>query len=723
MTVKTVKTVKNDKNDKPYTEKPQGRCVIVAENAGFCFGVARATAAVEQEMQNHPEGERIFTLGKLIHNEIYNARLAEGGVTVIAESDIERLADEATAEAPVKVFVRAHGMTAETEALLAACAERNPAFSFVDCTCSYVKKIHRINAEESVQNAAARASEGKDDRFLVVLGSTDHPEVVGFLSRFEGQKFVFDNADAAEAAIRDGTLPPPESGMIPVLVAQTTQKVTEWERTKKIYKLSYSCTHIYDTICSITDSRQAEAATLARECDLIIVIGGRNSSNSAKLYGICKSICADTVWVERADELDIEEPFAYQRIGIVAGASTPHDIIEEVANNMSELNENFAELLEGSLRTLNTGDTVTGIITSISAAEIQLDLGAKVTGVIKLEQITDDPSAKLNEMFKIGDEVEAFVIRVSDRDGFAELSKKRVDSDRNWQRIVEACETQENLEGKVIAVNRGGVEALVMDNRVFIPAAHSGVPRDGDLAALVGQTVTLRIIEIGDKKRAKGSIRLVLRDERRARERTFWEEIEEGKIYTGVVKSMTSYGAFVDLGGVDGMVHCSELSWKRIKSPAEVVAIGDVITVYVKSYDPEKKRISLGYKTDATNPWFLFTHQYAIGDTASVKIVSLMPFGAFAEIVDGVDGLIHISQIADHKIGKPADCLEVGQVVDAKIIDIDEQNQKVSLSIRALIEEARADEEAMPEDAEAEVEVEVAVEAEAETADETPVEE
>ncbi len=684
--------------------------VIIAENAGFCFGVARATAAVEKEMREHVPGERIYTLGRLIHNETYNRRLAAGGVTVIDESDIERLAAEATPEAPVKVFVRAHGMTASTEAHLGRLAAENPSFSFVDCTCSFVKKIHRINAEESERNAAARAATGKDDRFLVVLGSATHPEVVGFLSRFEGQTFVFGSAAEAEAALSDGTIPR-EAGMTPVLVAQTTQNLLEWEKTKKIYNLTFKSPYIYDTICSITDSRQTEAATLARKCDRIIVIGGRDSSNSAKLYSICKDICADTVWVERADELERRVPLACQRVGIVAGASTPHDIIEEVANNMSEIqNENFAELLEDSLKTLNTGDTVTGIITSISAAELQLDLGAKVTGVIKLEQITDDPSAKLNEMFKIGDEVEAFVIRVSDRDGFAELSKKRVDSDKNWQRIEEAYESQEILEGKVIGVNKGGVEALVLDNRIFIPAAHSGVPRDGDLAALVGQTVSLRILEIAEKKRAKGSIRLVLRDERRAREKAFWEEIEEGKIYTGTIKSMTSYGAFVDLGGVDGMVHCSELSWKRIKSPAEVVAIGDEITVYVKSYDAEKKRISLGYKTDATNPWYIFTHQYAVGDTAAVKIVSLMPFGAFAEIVDGVDGLIHISQIADHKIGKPADCLEVGQVVDARITDIDEENQKVSLSIRALIEEAKADAEAMPEEA---------VE---ETAEETPVE-
>lgn len=393
---------------------------------------------------------------------------------------------------------------------------------------------------------------------------------------------------------------------------------------------------------------------------------------------------------------------------------------------MSEQFENFEEMLEASFKTsnsLNTGDTVVGTVTAINAGEIQLDLGAKVTGVIKLDQITDDPATKLDEMFKIGDSVEAFVIRVSDVDGFATLSKKRVDADKNWQKVVNAYETQENIEGKILEVVKGGLVALAANNRVFIPAAHSGVPRDGDLSVLVGQTVTMRIIEVKEKK-AKGSIRVVLREERKALEKAFWESIEEGKIYNGVVKSMTSYGAFVDLGGVDGMVHTSELSWKRIKSPADVVSVGQEITVYVKSFDPEKKRISLGYKTEAMNPWNIFVGQYNLGDVVSVKIVSLMPFGAFAEIIDGVDGLIHISHIADHKIGKPADVLEIGQVVDAKIVDINMENQQVNLSIRALIEEARAAEEAMPTDAEAvEAVEEAAAEVVAEEAVEAPVEE
>ena len=364
---------------------------------------------------------------------------------------------------------------------------------------------------------------------------------------------------------------------------------------------------------------------------------------------------------------------------------------------MSEITENFEELLESSLKTLNTGDTVTGTVTMVTDAEIQLDLGVNVTGIIKAEQITDDASVKLTEMFKKGDEVEAFVIRVSDIEGVAELSKKRVDSDKNWQKIVLACENAEVLEGKVVEVVRGGVVVLVGANRVFVPASQTGVPKDGDLATLKGEQVKLRVIEIKGN-RAIGSIRIVAREERRAKEEAFWASVEEGKVYTGCVKSLTSYGAFVDLGGVDGMVHKTELSWTPISSPAAVVSVGQEITVFVKSFDAEKKRISLGYKTDDTNPWYIFTGKYGVGDVASVKIVSLMPFGAFAEIVDGVDGLIHISQIADKRIGNPSEVLTVGQQVDAKIIAIDEENQKVSLSIRALLDEAQAEAEAMPEE-------------------------
>ena len=674
--------------------------VTVAKSAGFCFGVSRAARFVEEEIENAPVGERIFTLGRLIHNDTYNARLADRGVGVISPEEIESVALSATESSPVKVFVRAHGIPRQTENTLRIMAEKNQYFSFVDCTCVFVKKIHKIVEENNDENG-----------LLLVLGSSEHPEVVGFCSRFDGDVFVFDKCEQLEDACKNGRLPV-DCAKAPILVAQTTQKLGEWEKTKQFLKKVYTNSQIFDTICSVTECRQIEAAQLSKVSDFMIVIGSRGSSNSAKLYSICSANCANTVMIENADEMKQYFPFTHSKVGIVAGASTPHDIIQEVERTMSKATENFAELLETSLRPLNTGDTVTGYVTAVNDSELQLDLGAKVTGIIKADKITDDPAAKLTEMFKIGDAVEAFVVRVSDVEGFATLDKKRVDSDKNWSRIVAAKENDEILEGTVVEVVKGGVGVVVVvdANRIFVHASQTGLPKDADLATMMGQKVRLKVTEIRDGKRAKGSISVILREERRKAEAEFWANIEEGKQYTGKVKSMTAYGAFVDLGGVDGMVHASELSWKRVKSPADVVAIGDEITVTVKSVDKEKKRISLTYKTEETNPWTIFKTNYAVGDIVAVKIVSMMPFGAFAEIVDGVDGLIHISQISMTKIAKPADVLEIGQTVDAKIVEVDDEKKKVSLSIRALLEEAQALAEAMPED-------EAAVEAVEEAAD------
>ena len=534
----------------------------------------------------------------------------------------------------------------------------------------------------------------------MLLGGAEHPEVVGIMSYFDYEKYVFANADELRSAL-ENDLFVKITNKTPILATQTTQKLSEWRKAQKLLKKVYTNPLIFDTICSVTDERQKEAASLSAESDLMIVIGGRESSNTAKLFAVCKENCPHTLRIERADELAVNnliKTSAHTRVGIAAGASTPSGVIQEVYNKMSEMNENFEAMLAESFKTLNTGDIVTGTVTYVTDAEIQLDVGAQVTGIIKAEQITDDPSVKLTELYKKGDQIEGRVGRVSDIEGIAELSKKAVDSARNWQKIVAANEEGAVVTGKVVEIIKGGVNVLVGATKVFVPASQTGVAKDGDLAVLKGQEVSLKVIEIKGN-RAIGSIRVVQRELRRANEAAFWENIEEGKVYTGTVKSMTAYGAFVDLGGVDGMVHKTELSWKPIASPAAVVSVGDEITVFVKSFDAEKKRISLGYKTDDTNPWYLFTSKYAVGDVASVKIVSLMPFGAFAEIADGVDGLIHISQIAQQKIGKPADVLEVGQVVDAKIIAIDEEKQKISLSIRALLDEAQAAAEAMPEEA------------------------
>ena len=647
--------------------------ITVASHAGFCFGVRRATEAVESAIK---EGKsHIYTLGRLIHNDGYCRSLREAGVSEITAADIPALCERARSGEAITVVIRAHGEVDSLVKQLRACEAESPALRVLDCTCPFVEKVRRIAGEHS--------GEGK---IFYLLGTEGHPEVRGILSCAE-DGIVFSDADHLQRLLNN-TAGSEMTNKTVSIASQTTQKLSEWKKSLEILKKVYTNAQIFDTICSVTEERQTEAAALAERSDTMIVIGSKSSSNTLKLYEVCRAKCPRTYLVESAADLQTIDFSESQTVSITAGASTPYSVIQEVEETMAEQMENFEELLEKSLKTLNTGDVVTGVITSISQNEIHLDLGSKTTGVIVHEKLTDDPSAKLSELFKVGDEIKAKVIKVSDIDGIATLDKTRVDNDANWGIIVAAYENNETLEGRIVEAVKGGVIISVKGVRVFIPASQTGVPKDGDLASIVGTTQQIKIIEIKeDRKRAYGSIRAILREAKKAEQEAFWNEIEEGKIYDGVVKSLMDYGAFVDLGcGVDGMVHTSELSWKRIRRASDAVKVGDQLRVFVKSFDRERGRISLGYKTEETNPWFVFNNKYSVGDTATVTVVSLMPFGAFAEIVDGVDGLIHISQIADHKIAKPDDVLSVGQSVEAKIVSIDEEKHQVGLSIRALIE-------------------------------------
>ncbi|MBP3592250.1 MAG: S1 RNA-binding domain-containing protein [Clostridia bacterium] len=386
---------------------------------------------------------------------------------------------------------------------------------------------------------------------------------------------------------------------------------------------------------------------------------------------------------------------------------------------MEMTENNFVTMLEESIKPLHTGETVTGIVYAITDNEIYLDLGAKFTGVIVKEQITDDASAKLQDMFKVGDEVTAFVIRVEDGKGMATLSKTRVDRDRSWIVLKEAFEAGTDLEGEVTAVVKGGVVMNVASNRVFVPASQTGIPKDGDMSVLVGTTQKVRLIEFDEgKKKALGSIKVILNEAKKAAEDAIWATLEVGAHYRGVVKNLVPYGAFVDIGGVDGMVHNSELSWKRIKHPSVVVSVGQEIEVFIKELDTEKRRISLGYKTQENDTWYQFTQKYSVGDIVPAKIVSLMPFGAFAEVYEDVDGLIHISRISTERVNSPADVLSIGQIVNVKITEIDDENRKLALSIRAIEEaekkaaeaEARAAEKAARDAERAEEEKRIAEE-------------
>ena len=638
--------------------------IRLAETAGFCFGVERAVALAEQTARSC---KNAVTLGPIIHNRHVVARFELLGLREISAAD--------EAQPGQTVVIRAHGIPVGEQRMLSARGALT-----VDATCPFVKKIHVI----------AQKAE-RDGRSLLIIGTPTHPEIIAIAS-YSSDAHVFQSAEALETWLTER----PERRDLPFcLVSQTTGTQKLWESCREIAKKVCTNCEIFDTICRATEMRQEEAAFLSKSCDAMVVVGDARSSNTGRLAMICKENCPKVVLVDHADELDMTFFHGAATVGITAGASTPPWIIKEVNNKMSEelkvetaQEENFAELLEQSLKTLNNGDKVTGTVMAIGSTEIEVDLGTKHTAYIPLEDFSGDPSVKPEDVVHVGDQIEAIVVHVNDGEGVVRLSRKRLEAGKAWEEIEAAVEDKTVVEGNVTEENKGGIVVNVKGIRVFVPASQSGVPKGGDLSEMVGKTVQLRITEVNRaRRRVVGSIRAVQYEARQAAAEAIWADIEEGKKYTGTVKSLTSYGAFVDIGGVDGMVHISELSWSRIKHPSEVVSVGDQVEVYVISFDKENKKISLGYKREEDNPWNVFKSKYDIGSVAEVKILKFMPFGAFAEIVPGVDGLIHISQIADHRIAKPEDELEVGQVVEAKIIDINDEKKKVSLSIRALLED------------------------------------
>jgi len=661
--------------------------ITISKKAGFCPGVRRADEGIRSLIEKRGDCAKIFTLGHLIHNRLYTEQLEALGVSSIDTGELENVLKAKTYK-HVTAVIRTHGIPKDVEDGLTRLKVTYPELEIADMTCPFVKRIHCI-AEENTDDK---------DTYFILFGSTKHPESLGIISHARGEKAIVTSHEEVER-LNIGS-------KIPILCSQTTQNLVEYEKIKFFLKKLYTNAKIFDTICSVTENRQKEAIEIARNSDAMIIIGGRDSSNTHKLYELSRLECPRTLWIEEAAELLTDFPDNAKRVGITAGASTPDGIILEVFKAM----ENFSQMLEGSLKTLHTGETVTGTVFTIGENEIKLDLGAKFTGVLTKEQITDDPTAKLSEMFKVGDEVEVFVIRVEDGKGLATVSKKRVDADNSWVALKEAFDNGTVLEGKVVSVIKGGVLVATDGNTVFVPASQTGVARGEDLSVLVGTVQRIKLLEFDvQKKRALGSIKAILNEEKRAKEDALWAGLEVGQHFMGTVKNLTSYGAFVDIGGIDGMVHNTELSWKRIKHPSQVVSVGQVIDVFIKELDVEKRRISLGYKTQEMDSWFQFTQKFNVGDIVPAKIVSIMPFGAFAEVYEDVDGLIHISRISTQRISSPAEVLKVGDVVDVKITEIDDENRKLALSIRAITEaaekaaaeEARAAEKAAREAEEA----------------------
>ncbi len=636
--------------------------VMQAKSAGFCYGVRRAVELAEQTVE---AGTPCVMLGPIIHNAHVVEAFAQRGMGCV--SSVEEVPEGCA------VLIRSHG---ESRAVYRALEEKR--IPVLDATCPNVSRIHDLvrKAEEN-------------GRIPVIIGKKSHPEVLATAGWCHGA-IVLETAEELEKWLKEGE----NRYDLPLtLVCQTTASKENWKKSVKIAKKLCTNAEIFDTMCNATCHRQAEAVSLAKECDAMIVVGDHASSNTRHLAELCEAECDNVIWIEQAADLPEHLLNGAACVGITAGASTPGWIIKEVKNKMSEetmeIEESFQEMLEKSIKTLNTGDKVTCTVVNITPTELQVELGTKHTGYISETEFSDDPSVKMAEAVKIGDQLECVVQRVNDQDGIVTLSKKKLDANRNWEMIEEAEANKTVVEGYIKEQNKGGVVANVKGIRVFIPASQTGLRRNEPMDSLVGTTARMHITEVNrGRRRVVGSIRSVAAEERAARAQAIWDNIEVDKHYTGTVKSLTSYGAFVDIGGVDGMVHISELSWSHIKHPSEVVSVGDTLDVYVIKYDPERKKISLGVKDRTVSPWQNFMDTCKVGDIVTVKVVKLMSFGAFAEIVPGVDGLIHISQIADHRVEKPEDELAEGQTVEVKITDINEETKKVSLSRRAALRDA-----------------------------------
>ena len=638
--------------------------IILAKTAGFCFGVNRAVKLTYELLE---QGRPVATLGPLIHNpQVVEDLESKGAITCDSVDDVPD---------GCEVVIRSHGVG---QSVYDKISTRRLAYH--DATCPFVTKIHKI---------AARA--GAEGAMLLVAGDAKHPEVQGIVGHTTGKVEVFANLAELEKL-----LPELIQQKSIFAVAQTTFNVQSWETCKEFLKNQCTNAKIFDTICNATWARQQEAEDLSQKCDHMVVIGGHHSSNTQKLLQVAARH-TKAINVETADELDKDWLNGARIVGVTAGASTPSSIIEEVLNCMSEEirdDMSFEEMLAASeAKPLYAGKIVKAKVISVSPTECVVGIdGSKHTGIVKLSEMSHDPNAKMEDLVKVDDELDLVVVKTNDQEGVDTLSRVRFEAQKGMKDVSEAAENGTVMEGDVMEANKGGVVVNVKGVRVFVPRSQATMRRDEDYTKLVGQHVKLVITECAGRK-IVGSINKVTAEENKAKRDEFWKNVEVDKQYTGVVKSLTSYGAFVDIGGVDGLCHISELSWNNIKHPSEVVSVGDTIEVYVKSYDPENQKVSLGYKKEEDNPWVKLENEVPVDTEFTAPVVSITKFGAFVRIMPGIDGLVHISEISNERVNKVSDVLKVGDMVKVKLINVDFDRKRISLSMKACLDEAAEDAE------------------------------
>lgn len=636
--------------------------IFLAESAGFCFGVNRAIELVYGAIGK----DKLYSFGPIIHNKTVNQDLQEKGVQIVDSlDDIEG----------GTVVIRSHGVEKKVYDEI-----EQKGMAYIDCTCPFVKKIHNIVAESSV--------EGKS---IIVIGDPEHPEVMGITGWCKnGAVIIKDSKD-----IDWDRLPLDKEYSVVVQTTFMNQKFEEIISELSSHGINFKT---YNTICSATSKRQEEAIELAQKMDKMIVIGDKKSSNTQKLYEICKKNCNNTFYIETIQDLVLNIFKSNDKIGITAGASTPPAIIKEVVVTMMEAatpnNEEqkieeatFQQLLDQSFVSLHTGDVVKGTVLQISDEEVSVNLGYKSDGIIPKGEFNSDPSVLPSQTVAPGDEIEVFVVRVNDGEGNVLLSKKRLEAQKGMEDIQKAFEEKTSVAGKVTEIVKGGIIALVNGVRVFIPSSQVSNRYVEDLSVFKGQELKFNIIELDrSKRRIIGGRKALIEKESEEKKAALFSTLEIGQKIEGEVSRLTSFGAFVDLGGVDGLIHVSEMSWGRISSPKEVLSEGQKVSVVVLDVDKEKGKISLSLKDIKSNPWLTIEEKYAPGSVVSGKVVRMVPFGAFIELEPGVDGLMHISQIANKRVEKPEDELTIGETIEVKVLEVNPEQKKISLSRRALEE-------------------------------------
>ncbi len=673
--------------------------VTLAESAGFCFGVKRAIEMAYAEIEKN-QNEPLYSYGPLIHNKEVTNDLEKKGLHIIESLDgIES----------GTVVIRSHGVG---KFLYDALAEKG--MQMIDGTCPFVKKIHHIVNES--WNAG---------KTVIIAGDRKHPEVMGINGWCGGSAVILESPEEAAAA----ELSQEKEYAV---VVQTTFRQSKFDDMIGILEGKGLKLDVFQTICSATETRQKEAMELSQQVDKMIVIGDKKSSNTQKLVEICKKNCENTIYIETICDLVLKNFSSGDKIGITAGASTPPAIIKEVVVTMSEMENvnveemNFEQMLEASLVTLHTGDVVKGTVLQVVGEEVSVNLGFKSDGVIPRGEFSRDTEVVPSQVVKPGDEIEVFVVRVNDGDGNVLLSRKRIEEQKGMEDVEKAFNEKTVVTGAVTDVVKGGLIAIVNGVRVFIPSSQVSNRFIEDLSVFKGQELEFNIIEMDRvKRRIIGGRKALVEQEIAAKKAALFETIEVGAKIAGTVSRLTDFGAFVDLGGVDGLIHISEMSWGRISNPREVLKEGQAVEVFVLDVDKEKGKISLSLKDVNMNPWKLAVDKYAVGTIVEGKVVRMVPFGAFIELEPGVDGLVHISQIANKHVVKPEDELKVGEVISVKVLEVNSEQKKISLSKRQAeetVEEVSSEEVAAEEVAvEAASTEEVAVEAVSTEEAEAPV--